>query len=200
MSSLYSRILFLVYFYTETKISGPTSTQTQLSEARSYFNLAAANNHWAIVTASQISRIHVEDRALDSHQNILLSILHFWRVQSRWPTHLTIVSHAFKRRRLVQAHCSALSLPLDRVQYVGINPPGIPEVVENEERAVEEWLSDPQGTSEGLRRKRKGRNPWGVEQRLFLDDAERMRSGLTTSIVQDEEILIENSAKPWVEE
>ena len=72
---------------------------------------------------------------MDSYQNILFSIIQFWRSTSRWPNSLTIVSHAFKRRRLVEAHCSAIAFPLEKVQFIGINPPGIPEVVDQEEEA-----------------------------------------------------------------
>lgn len=82
---------------------------------------------------------------------------------------------------------------------MGINPPGVPEVVDNEEKAVEAWLRDPQGQSEELRSKRRGRNPWGVPQTLFLDERERARSGVRTRIVDDgrEEVLVDGEPRPW---
>lgn len=82
---------------------------------------------------------------------------------------------------------------------MGINPPGVPEVVDNEEKAVEAWLRDPQGQSEELRGKRRGRNPWGVPQTLFLDEGERARSGLRTQLVDEgrEEILVDGEPRPW---
>lgn len=206
---------------------GPTVPSTPLSEARSYANLAAANAYWGLLpdtsttTTTSITtttsphhhhpRIELEERALDSYQNILFSIIQFWRRTgySDWPTHLTIVSHAFKRRRLVSAHCAALGFvdgdrhtqPRRGVTFVGINPPGVPEVVENEEKAVEAWVHDPQGQSSGLRGKRRGRNPWKVSQTLFLDEAERERSGLHTRLVENEDvredILVDGVARPW---
>lgn len=144
-------------------------------------------------------RILLEERALDSYQNILFSIIHFWRSTSAWPRHLTIVSHQFKRRRLAEAHCTALSFPLANVKFVGINPPGVPEVLDREEAAVTEWIADPYGMSENLRTKRQGRNKWDVAQTLFLDDEERSRSGVETRLVDGgkEEVLIERGQRPW---
>lgn len=153
-------------------------------------------------------RIQVEERALDSYQNILFSLIHFWRsgspAHTRWPDRLTIVSHAFKRRRLVEAHCAAIGFPLDRVKFLGLNPPGVPEVVGAEERAVEEWMRDPQGQSDGLRGKRLKRNPWGVAQTLFLGDEERKKSDMETRLVDagdgaQEEVLVDGGLRPWAE-
>ncbi|PSR80565.1 Mur ligase [Coniella lustricola] len=208
---------------------GPTAASTSLSEARSYHNLAIANGYWDILPASSSPpphpspspsplpchhpRILLEERALDSYQNILFSILHFWRTatpnkpaHTAWPSRLTIVSHAFKRTRLVDAHsCSPLSLafPRDAVDFIGINPPGVPLVLGNEQRAVEEWLVDPQGwESEGLRKKRDGRNPWGLEQLLFLAEDERKRSGIVTRFVDGGKGEVLDVAQggrwPWV--
>lgn len=195
-----------------------------MSEARSYANLAAANSYWGLLpppetcnlntttrsgprqTHHHHPRIELEERALDSYQNILFSLVQFWRrtpSYDYWPTRLTIVSHAFKRRRLVSAHCGALGLRADEVTFVGINPPGVPEVVASEEAAVEAWLRDPQGQSPGLRGKRRGRNPWKVRQTLFLDEEERARSGVRTRLVENddgvsEEILVDgDGARPW---
>lgn len=135
---------------------------------------------------------------MDSYQNILFSIVQFWRSTSRWPSSLTIVSHAFKRRRLVEAHCNALAFPLDKVHFVGINPPGIPEVVDREEDAVNEWVKDPQGQSDSLKTKRARRNPWNVSQRFFESEDERQRSGIATKLLEDGgEILVEGEARPW---
>lgn len=135
---------------------------------------------------------------MDSYQNIVFSIVQFWRSTSRWPSSLTIVSHAFKRRRLVEAHCNALVFPLDKVHFIGINPPGVPEVVEAEEVAVSEWMKDPQGQSDSLKAKRARRNLWNVSQRLFTSEDERRRSGIATVLLEDgEEILIEGGARPW---
>ena len=135
---------------------------------------------------------------MDSYQNIIFSIIQFWRSSSRWPISLTIVSHAFKRRRLVEAHCNAIAFPLEKVHFVGLNPPGIPEVVDREEDAVNEWLKDPHGQSDSLKTKRARRNRWDVSQVLFLNEDERQRSGIATKMLEDgEEILFEEGARPW---
>lgn len=195
--------------------SGPTAASNPISEARSYANLAAANTYWGLLDSppepptittrshpfSPIPlhpRIECEERAMDSYQNILFSIIQFWRSTSRWPNSLTIVSHAFKRRRLVEAHCNAIVFPLEKVHFVGINPPGVPEVVDREEDAVNEWLKDPQGQSDSLKAKRARRNLWGVSQSLFSSQDERHRSGIATKLLEDgDEILLEGVARPW---
>ncbi|KAL1865017.1 folylpolyglutamate synthase [Diaporthe australafricana] len=194
---------------------GPTAASNPVSEARSYANLAAANSYWdflgsspapsAILTRSHPlspiplhQRIECEERAMDSYQNILFSTIQFWRTTSRWPSLLTIVSHTFKRRRLAEVHCKAMVFPLEKVCFVGINPPGVPDVVDREEDAVNEWIRDPQGQSDSLKTKRTRRNLWGVSQMLFLSEDERQNSGIVTDLLKDgEEILVEGGARPW---
>lgn len=198
-----------------TNPSGPTDASTPLSEARSYANLAAVNSYWGLLGSPPASsnnaahshalspiplhpRVECEERALDSYQNILFSILQFWRSTSRWPSSLTIVSHAFKRRRLVEAHCNAIAYPLEKVHFIGLNPPGVPDVVDQEENAVNEWLKDPQGQSHSLKSKRIRRNKWGVSQSLFVNEEERQRSGIMTKLLEDgEEILTGEGPRPW---
>lgn len=72
-------------------------------------------------------------------------------------------------------------------------------MVSREEDAVAEWISDPQGMSENLRAKRRGRNKWDIAQTLFLDDQERTRSGVATRLVDGgrEEVLVEGGLRPW---
>ncbi|KAI0537185.1 DUF218 domain-containing protein [Xylaria digitata] len=151
---------------------GPTRRETRSSEASSYAKLAAVNSYFQILPeGSAPSRIFSEERALDSYSNILFSILHFWSIYRVWPKQLSIVSHAFKRERLVDSHCGAIRFPLDRINFVGINPPGmtdgsnkaaIPGVME----AVGQWKDDPHGEGDALSSKRMRRNPWSVPQTL----------------------------------
>lgn len=202
---------------------GPTRKEIRTSEAASYNNLAAANSYFQLLPPDtpdlvSSSRILLEERALDSYYNILLSLILFWRVHKVWPDHLTIISHAFKRPRLVDAHCDAIGFPLDRVTFIGINPPFIDsssssggavvlseqvskekaEVMRGVGEVVGQWAEDPHGVGEILAGKRRKRNPWGVDQRLFLDDDERERSGLQTRLLDDDgEALAEGAARPW---
>ncbi|CAK7230631.1 hypothetical protein SBRCBS47491_007650 [Sporothrix bragantina] len=218
---------------------GPTRKETPLSEARSYANLAAANDYFGLLppqtTSPQSSvshplspislhdRILVEEQALDSYYNILFSLIAFWRRVGAWPAHLTIVSHAFKRSRLVDDHCgpdAIAFLPLDqRVSFIGINPPNIPAefggpgsnasntaaVSENKSKAMQgahdvlsHWAVDPHGVGDLLAGKRRARNPWKCSQKLSVDDEERQRSGLITRQVGDDmEAIAEGSPRPW---
>ncbi|CAK7269112.1 hypothetical protein SEPCBS119000_003401 [Sporothrix epigloea] len=219
---------------------GPTRSETPLSEARSYANLAAANNYFGLLlrettltmTTATIShplspvplhhRILVEEQALDSYYNILFSLVAFWRRVGAWPARVTIVSHDFKRSRLVDDHCgrdAIAILPLNqRVSFIGINPPNLPAefggassaastatVSEDKSQAMQgahavlgHWASDPHGVGHILAGKRRARNPWQCDQRLFVDDAERQRSGLATRLVGDDmEAIADGDSRPW---
>lgn len=236
---------------------GPTRKETPLSEARSYANLAAANNYFGLLkdggdtsTAQNTHplspiplhrRIIVEEQALDSYYNILFSLIAFRRhvnelaastltstplpsSSSAWPVRLTIVSHAFKKSRLVGDHCgpdAIAFLPLEsRINFIGINPPNIPAefggndnksnnstptVSEDKKKAMvgahavlDHWAVDPHGVGDLLAGKRRGRNPWNASQLLFVNDEERQRSGLQTRMIgTDTEALAEGSHRPW---
>ncbi|KAL8325033.1 hypothetical protein RB597_008347 [Gaeumannomyces tritici] len=210
--------------------SGPTWKETALSEARSYANLAATNGYFGLISADIPStdgtrqhplspiplspRIILEEQALDSYYNVLFSVVAFWRRYATWPVKLTVVSHAFKRMRIVDAHCAAIGFPIDRVNFIGISPPNLPpwlqameqldgpalpstryeESVSEEKdevmargirEVIGQWTDDPHGAGEALARKRQARNPWGISQRLFHDDEEKLKSGIETVILVD---------------
>ncbi|KAK1754508.1 FolC bifunctional protein [Echria macrotheca] len=175
---------------------GPTRKETTLSEARSYHNLATANDYFGLHSAAPTEgqRVLLEERALDSYYNILFSIVDFWRAHAVWPEYLTVVSHGFKRTRLVDGHCAAIGFPLHRVSFVGINPPGLDSEVAQGEKAdamrgvqlaIGQWAEDPHGVGEELAGKRRLRNCWNTDQRLFFSHEERERSGVDTVILSD---------------
>ncbi|KXX73806.1 hypothetical protein MMYC01_209111 [Madurella mycetomatis] len=192
---------------------GPTRRETNLSEARSYYNLAVANSYFNLLAEDSTcsDRILLEERALDSYYNILFSLILFWRRHAVWPTRLTIVSHAFKRNRLVDGHCAAIGFPAGRVSFVGINPPGIDdaglegegqgekaEAMRGVQLAIGQWAEDPHGVGEVLSEKRRIRNCWGVQQQLFLDEEERTRSGVDVRTLEDRtEALVDGGRRPW---
>ncbi|RKU44373.1 hypothetical protein DL546_002845 [Coniochaeta pulveracea] len=207
---------------------GPTWKETKLSEATSYYNLATANEYFGLLPDSQelaeAGRILVEERALDSYYNILFSLVLFWRTHAVWPEHVTIVSHAFKKARLVDGHCAAIGFPLDRVDFIGINPPGIEEtpapdqggngglalsehaasvkaaVMTGVSQTLDDWVKDPHGVGEVLAGKRRKRNPWSIDQRLFVNDNERRQSGVQTRILDDgTEALADGKVQPWAQ-
>jgi folylpolyglutamate synthase len=199
---------------------GPTRKETQLSEAASYGQLAAANAYFGFIpeTTDPVSnsRILLEERALDSYYNIIFSLVLFWRVHGVWPIHLTIVSHAFKRKRLVDAHCTAIGFPLDRVRFIGINPPGIGndsadsvqleagvsdekvQAMQGVQEVVDHWAEDAHGVGYILAGKRRKRNPWNIDQRLFLNDEERQRSGVKSRLLDGGgEAILDGEIMPW---
>ncbi len=169
----------------------------------------------------------VEERALDSYHNVLFSLVHFWRERAVWPRRLTVVSHAFKRGRLVDYHCAAIGFPPDRVGFVGMDPPNLPADIlaaaaaagadggesgpASREKAeamkgavaviVGQWTEDPHGVGDVLAGKRRQRNPWNTDQMLFRSPEERARSGVATRFVGegggDMEALVEGVPAPW---
>lgn len=118
---------------------------------------------------------------------------------------MTIVSHEFKKPRIVYGHCAALGFPLDRVTYVGIDPPSMAPGGEKRDEmlaggvalAVGEWLDDPHGRGNSLSGKRKRRNPWGVWQGVFGKDIQSDGSGLVTIGSGEDEQLDEHATQPW---
>ncbi|KAI0836702.1 hypothetical protein F5Y06DRAFT_298389 [Hypoxylon sp. FL0890] len=183
---------------------GPTRKETRLSEARSYANIASANAYFGILSeAEAIERISCEERALDSYYNVLFSLVKFWYDYGTWPKKLTIVSHAFKRERLVDCHCGAIGFSLDRVDFVGVDPPGMIDgtneaAIKGIVEAVTQWKDDPHGKGELLSSKRRKRNPWDISQTLFAKEDDRIRSGVQSSTTTEgEEYLLEGFCQPW---
>lgn len=197
--------------------SGPTRPETHLTEAESYAQLAAAHQYFGQLGSSSSSvseieteaqrRVFCETRALDSYGNVLFSVVAFWRRYGggrRWPTRLTVVSHGFKRTRLVAGHCgpAALAWPAARLGFVGVDPPAMADgshvaALAGAARAEADWRRDPHGTGPELAAKRRRRNPWGVGQDLFDCDEERRRSGVRTIRVDGQEVLDPSATQPW---
>ena len=207
-------------------LRGPTRKEVDLSEGRSYYNLAVANKYFGLLPIDErdlleSTRIILEEQALDSYYNVLFSLVKFWRRHDVWPDRITIVSHAFKKARLVDAHCGAIGFPLDRVDFVGISPPELnpfgTSSLDLEKAAqdgkvsaekankmldvhvvVGQWADDPHGIGKVLAGKRRERNCWNITQKLFASDEERNRSGLQTSFLEDgSEYLVGETVWPW---
>ena len=207
-------------------LRGPTRKEVDLSEGRSYYNLAVANKYFGLLPIDErdlleSTRIILEEQALDSYYNVLFSLVKFWRRHDVWPDRITIVSHAFKKARLVDAHCGAIGFPLDRVDFVGISPPELnpfgTSSLDLEKAAqdgkvsaekankmldvhvvVGQWADDPHGIGKVLAGKRRERNCWNITQKLFASDEERNRSGLLTSFLEDgSEYLVGETVWPW---
>jgi hypothetical protein len=98
--------------------SGPS--QVPLSDTTLFSQLLAQ----ALAPKSVPSWRMVDERhATDSYQNVLFSLLRFQHLIGTYPTHITIISHDFKRRRFLDLHVPAIRWPPARVSYVGIDPP-----------------------------------------------------------------------------
>ncbi|KAH7149149.1 hypothetical protein B0J13DRAFT_440624 [Dactylonectria estremocensis] len=189
---------------------GPTRNETQLSEAQSYANIAEENGYWGLLPGGvSPGEILVEERALDSYYNVLFALTLFHARAQAWPTRMTIISHGFKKARLIDGHCAAIGFPLERVSFIGIDPPGMAALAAGGEAggdkeqamkgvgmAMGEWRSDPQGRGSGLAGKRARRNPWGVGQSVFGEGV-RDRGGLMLKEENGEEVLDEDAVRPW---
>ncbi|PNP57597.1 hypothetical protein THARTR1_02595 [Trichoderma harzianum] len=188
---------------------GPTRNETTLSEAQSYANIASAHGYFNLISSSQdlvnSSKILIEDRALDSYHNVLFSLTLFYARFHTWPASLTIVSHAFKKFRLIDGHCAAIGFPLKRTAFVGIDPPGMASgeneaAIKGVGQAVDDWIADPHGRREKLAGKRAKRNPWrawqGVfEEKIGKDDS--AKGELVTQGAGEKETLVEDAPRPW---
>lgn len=147
----------------------------------------------------------METRALDSYHNILYSLTLFWATVGAWPTRMTIISHGFKKPRIVDGHCAAIGFPLDKVSYIGIDPPSMTPGGEKHDEmmaggvaaAMGEWEGDPHGRGSSLAGKRKRRNSWNVWQGVFDKDTNGKKSGLVTIGTGEDEHLDVNAPRPW---
>ncbi|KAK3210257.1 hypothetical protein GRF29_44g2152842 [Pseudopithomyces chartarum] len=149
---------------------GPTkSSLTSLSEARSYYhavlaqelargNIGGGQAHELLSKG----RILLEEHATDSFQNLLFSILLFRRTTGHYPSHIRVITHAFKAKRFLNLHAPAILWPAERIQVQGIDPimssAELEETVDGEQRyGYAPWLEDPLGTGELLAGKRRKR-------------------------------------------
>ncbi|KAF2774050.1 hypothetical protein EJ03DRAFT_74944 [Teratosphaeria nubilosa] len=145
--------------------SSPTLSRGR-TEAGSYDLVAQA----LVETGSMIKpakRPVTEEWATDSYQNLLFSILKFHRMVGRYPSRVTVVTHAFKERRFLELHAKAIKWPCSRLRVLGLNPPftleGLEQTQKGEyERAYKLFAADPYGVRAPLADKRIARN-WKAE-------------------------------------
>ncbi|KAL6721370.1 hypothetical protein ACLMJK_000473 [Lecanora helva] len=148
-----------------------TKEQTPIGEGESYLRLAhhflsspSPSNPYTHLPTTHLTH---DPHATDSYQNLLFSLLHFRTLTHTYPSHITIISHAFKRRRFLELHLPGIRWPRDRVTYVGIDPPECvtskSSLEEGEERrGYGVWKGDLYGVGEVLGGKRVGRG-WREE-------------------------------------
>lgn len=158
---------------------GATKSETPKSEARGYLDASLslypqdAQDHGNITYAA-------EERATDSYQNILFSLLKYHELTAHWPSHVTVVTHAFKTDR-IRLHLSALKWPAMRSSVEGVDPP----FGEDERRSVEgferrclaDWERDLYGVRPPLSEKRR--------QRRWMPDGEMYTAMTGDKIVRE---------------
>lgn len=134
-----------------------------------------------ITHPTQHPYLSAETHATDSHQNLLLSIIHFHHLTSRYPTHITLITHAFKLSRFHDIHVPAIRWPSHRIRLIGIDPPEhvtLRAVLEKgeRERGYGVWRGDVYGVGEMLGRKRAVRG-WieGMEAVVGVGEGEGVR-------------------------
>lgn len=136
-----------------------------------------------------------EETAVDSYQNLLFSLVRFYLTIQRWPNHITVVSHNFKKRRFVQLHCPAIRWPVERFAFIGIDPPE--DVVSREyldlgeySRGYGSFEKDLYGAHTYLKDKREARG-WTIEQLLKV-----YHSGIPTAVKW---LLLWKGGDAWTE-
>lgn len=146
--------------------SGGRTTDSERTEAEGYEQV-----HLGLDDAFNIGdRYAREDYATDSFQNLLFSILRFRQVVGRYPRDITVVTHAFKRDRVLGVHAPALRWPAERIRLQGLDPPFTKveweETVASERKVESEFAHVRYGTLPPLSDKRQARNfdPDAVEE------------------------------------
>ena len=126
-----------------------------------------------------------ENRATDSYQNVLFSLVRFKEYAGVYPQRVTVVTHEFKRARFMKCHFPAVGLlPVDlgqevyeqKVSVIGMNPPE--EVTTSESLMRGElrsgiglWKTDLYGVNEclGSKRAKRGWSNGRVEEFSSMD-------------------------------
>jgi hypothetical protein len=134
-----------------------------VTEAAGYRDVAARLNWWSHDRVA--ARTALEENARDSFENLLFGICRFHECTRAYPTHVTVVSWAFKARRF-DAHRDAIGFPRARFRFVGVNQPADREGAERGEARVRaEYATDPYGAGVVLAGKRAARNPFARSHR-----------------------------------
>lgn len=139
-----------------------------ITEATSYFNVADAMKLWPEGKASSVrARTVTEEFATDSFQNLMFSICRFREVTGNYPTKITVISFTFKEWRFENLHATALGWPLEKFNYIGVDPPSSTgfdleaSTRGEQENAAKPFEKDPYGChTPVLQEKRKARNPF----------------------------------------
>lgn len=177
--------------------SGGRTSQASRTEAQGYEQV-----HLGLDDAFAIGdRYAREDYATDSFQNLLFSILRFKQLVGRYPHDITVVTHAFKRDRILGRHAAALRWPADRIRLQGLDPPFTMdewvETIESERKAESAFARNPFGAQPPLSDKRLARNfdPDVVEH--FYQDLEPEALAVLRYVNRSDQDLPLPERFPW---
>lgn len=112
-----------------------TRAEVPASEAFSYYQLAAQHHNM-----KHHQRVHLEENALDSFENLLMSLCRFKELTGAYPERVTVVGFEFKKRRFVELHRHAIGYPMDRFKYIGIDDPYGTDIDADYMKQHQEWL------------------------------------------------------------
>lgn len=103
-------------------------------------------------------RTALDQRALDSYQNLAYPLQDFYRLTQRIPNKVSVVNWEFKRSRFF-LHAKAIDLPISRFEYLGVNNPvDLNGALRGEERTIELFSKFPHGDEGELLKKREERD------------------------------------------
>ncbi|KAF2840131.1 hypothetical protein M501DRAFT_931235 [Patellaria atrata CBS 101060] len=142
---------------------GPTSKETDISEAFSYWKALHTWDHVEIMGQLYPNgRIMLEEHSTDSYQNFIFSVLEFRKQIGHYPRNIHIITHGFKGPRFLDLHAKALQWPKERIS-VYVRNPEMSRAELEETIALEKqngylpFVSDPYGAHASLLDKRKVR-------------------------------------------
>jgi hypothetical protein len=61
-----------------------------------------------------LERVHSEEYARDSYENVLFSLCRFFEVTGRYPEKVTVIGFQFKEKRFKDLHRKAVRFPKER--------------------------------------------------------------------------------------
>jgi hypothetical protein len=137
-----------------------------LSEALSYYRVASAAGWFGHAdndaASSLVARIHTEEFARDSYENLLFSLCRFHELTGGWPVNVSVIGYDFKRERFLNYHRAAVDFPMSRFHYIGTPAPHghEEEAMTGESHVLQAWGADPYGCGQELHEKRVSRDPF----------------------------------------
>ncbi len=128
------------------------------TEGMSYWYYADSQGWWGYEEAKL--RIHSEEFARDSFENLLFSVCRFKQMVGSYPSKITVVGFKFKENRFSTLHREAIGFPKSRFYYVsGKGEHATETEIRGElENAVSHFKDDPFGCGQYLAKKKAARN------------------------------------------